>query len=794
MTMSLRQSILCLLGVSLLITIAIGGIGSHFMLKNAESIDYQYDNTTKAALYIEKIKSNFWRANSLLLQAALDKDPRSIEQNYVRVLALYKQNDALLNLYEQTDSSGPKEDALYEYLIVKRQRFHEANARALELARLSTDDPAIAAFNAYNNEKLLPLLNEYMAALDNLNAHVLDAAGHANALNKENSRRAFMIIVGIIAGSIVILLVAGYYFSSGIIRAVGTETDFASAIAEKNFNVPLEPALLARKDEFGAMARALSAMRTNLIQLIGDLNTSNEAAQKASEYKSTFLARMSHEIRTPLNAIIGMTYIAKKARDHTAVHDSLNKIATSSAHLLGLINDILDMSKIEAGKFELIEEEFSLEKLLMNVCTVVSAKTDEKEQNLLVNLEPGLSSRFIGDGLRLSQVLTNMLGNACKFTPVKGTICLSVSCAEKNSLVSFVRFTVEDTGIGMTEEQITRLFTPFEQADEGTSRQFGGTGLGLAICDKIVALMGGDIRVESEFGKGSRFIITVKLKNSDQYEPAKLDASIDAQFTKVMVVDRSEEVRRFFTDLFRELQVTVSTAGSAETALDVLRKNKESDPFTIVFLDWDTLGDNGAAFVKKIKTEFGGRVIVVLVSTAKFAEIEDKAVDAGVNRFLAKPIFPSAVINLVNEVIGSPRSAATAPAAGADFTGKRFLLVEDNEINREIAFAYLENTGVSVDIAENGVEAVEKYLAAKGEYDLILMDVHMPVMDGHTASRRIRAEENDRGWRRGIIVAMTANAFKEDVARCLEAGMDDHIAKPMSADGLLDILRKHLSA
>ena len=573
------------------------------------------------------------------------------------------------------------------------------------------------------------------------------------------------------------------------------EIGFASAIAEKNFDVALKPSLLARSDEFGAMARALEAMRANLIQLINELNVSNESAQQANQHKSVFLARMSHEIRTPLNAIIGMTHIAKKAKDHEAVHASLNKISTSSAHLLGIINDILDMSKIEAGKFELVEEEFGLEKLLMNMCTVASAKADEKEQTLLVSLENGLGSRYIGDGLRLSQVLTNILGNACKFTPVKGIIRLSVSSVEKNNLWSRVCFAIADTGIGMTEEQIGRLFSPFEQADGGTSRQFGGTGLGLAICDKIVKLMDGDIRVESEFGKGSTFIVTVKLRNSAQYQPAKLDASIDARRTKIMVVDKLDEVRGFFAKLFHELNVTVAAAENTDAAFRLLRENRENEPFNIVFLDWDTMEEEGPAFVRQVKAEFGSQVIVVLVAASKFSDIEDKAVDAGANRFLAKPIFPSTVVNLVNEVIGVAASkVASAPADTETFTGKRLLLVEDNEINREIACAYLDNTGVTVDVAENGVEAVEKYLTAQGGYDLVLMDVHMPVMDGYTATRRIRAEERNRGWRRSAIVAMTANAFKEDIARCLEAGMDAHLAKPMSLDSMGQILRNYLAA
>ncbi len=764
------------------------------MLKNADDITFQYENTTKPALNLEKIKANFWKAYTLTLQMSLDKERKAIDNNYIKVVALYHDNDNLMSLYKNSKSSGNGEDALYAVLVEKRKKFHELNKHALELDLLTTTDEAIKDFNEYNNAVMLPALTEFMDALDTLSAHMLQVAADTNARNESNSHTAVIMIAGIIVAAVIILLLSGHYFASGIMQAVTEETDFASAIAKKNFDAPLRPNLSTRNDEFGAMARALETMRDNLRNLINELRAANETAQRANRHKSAFLARMSHEIRTPLNAIIGMTHIAKNAKDSEAVRNSLNKISTSSALLLGIINDILDMSKIEAGKFELLEEEFGLEKLLMNICTVASAKADEREQALLVSMENGLGSRYIGDGLRLSQVLTNILGNACKFTPVKGVIRLTASCVEKNTLCSRLRFTIADNGIGMTEEQMGRLFSPFEQADGGTARQFGGTGLGLAICDKIVGLMGGDIRVESEFGTGSSFIITVKLKNSERYAPTQLDDSVNLGGTRVMIVDRQAEMRDFFSKLFSRLDIPVSAAEDTVAALRLLRENTDDQPLSIVFLDWATMGEEGPAFVKRVKEEFGGRVVVVLVAASKFAEIEDKAVEAGVNRFLSKPVFPSTVVNLMNEVFGAPANAGVqTPMQSPTFIGKRLLLVEDNEINREIAHAYLENTGILVDMAENGAEGVEKYLTAQDAYDLVLMDVHMPIMDGYTATRRIRAEEEARDLRRAPIVAMTANAFKEDIERCLVSGMDGHLPKPMNFEDMGQMLRKYLS-
>lgn len=801
MTIGFRQSIFFLICVSLLVTMVVGGIGSYFIMKNVADITYQYENTTKPAMYLENAKANYWISHALLLQIALDQDRELMDDNYVKILALYKKNEELVELFKFIEFSSPQTQVLYQEFEENRQKYRAVRLKALELDLATTTPETLAAFNKFNNETLLPAFYAFTDALDTLSEHILTTAIHTNALNKQNSNAALITMGAIIAAAVITLLIVGSYFSRSIIRAVEKVTGFASSIAANNFSTNLDTPLLSREDEFGTMARALDRMQDNLAAMIdklnktaSDLEASNEQAQKANESKSIFLARMSHEIRTPLNAIIGMTYIAQNTQKDSVIGDSLNKISTSSSHLLGIINDILDMSKIEAGKFELMEDEFNLEKLLMNVCTVASVKTNEKEQNLIVHIENGLSTRFLGDNLRLSQVLTNILNNASKFTPVKGTIRLSASCASKNSLSSLVRFTVEDTGIGLTKEQISRLFTPFEQADGGIARQFGGTGLGLAICDKITKLMDGSIEVESEFGVGSRFIITVKLKNSQQVEPIKLDQSIDVNRTKVLIIDESKDVREFFANLFHELKISLVTAESTDSAFEVIKENASSEPFNIIFLDWNTAEAEGINFVRKIKETFGDQIIVVLFSCANFNEIEEKAVTAGVNRFLPKPVFSSSIINLINEIIGAPDLAALPmQTETTDLSDKNILLVEDNEINQEIVSAYLEPTGIRIDVAVNGVEAVEKHLASAEKYDLVFMDLHMPIMDGYTATRRIREQETKNGWHKVPIIAMTANAFKEDIERCLNAGMDDHLAKPLDVADTMRILQKYLS-
>jgi signal transduction histidine kinase/DNA-binding response OmpR family regulator len=513
-------------------------------------------------------------------------------------------------------------------------------------------------------------------------------------------------------------------------------------------------------------------------------------AERASRAKSDFLANMSHEMRTPMNAIIGMTTIAKTSRNLEKKEYCLGKIENASTHLLGVINDILDMSKIEANKFELSPAEFTFEKSLQKAVNVINFRVEEKHQNFQVHIDREIPPILIGDDQRLAQVITNLLSNAVKFTPEGGFIRLDAVLEKKAGELCTVRMSVTDSGIGVSAEQQSRLFSSFEQADSSTSRKFGGTGLGLAISKRIVEMMNGAIWVESELGKGASFIFTVQLREgAGQQEEMK--RSVNWGALRVLTVDDDPDIREYFGDIAGRLGFSCETAQSGEEALALI---EERGGFDLYFVDWKMPGMNGIELSRRIKGQ-GCKGIVIMISATDRSVLEDEAKQAGVDSFLSKPLFPSGIADCVSRCLG--RGQVSIPDADEPafdrFDGKRILLAEDVEINREIVLTLLEPSGLTIDCAENGAEAVRRYTASSDQYDMILMDVQMPEMDGYEATRRIRAFEAERGERRVPIIAMTANVFREDVEKCLEAGMNGHVGKPLDMNDVLDKLRQYLA-
>ncbi|MCL1835294.1 MAG: response regulator [Oscillospiraceae bacterium] len=524
----------------------------------------------------------------------------------------------------------------------------------------------------------------------------------------------------------------------------------------------------------------LKARDEQLIQAINLAHIANEA-------KSAFLANMSHEIRTPMNAIIGMTSIAESTDRVDRKNYAIEKIKDAATHLLGLINDILDVSKIEAGKLELSPVEFVFENMLKRVVTVNNLRVIEKKQKLMVQIDKDVPGSVLGDEQRLTQVLTNLLSNAVKFTPDGGAINISVGLAGEKDGVCTLKASVSDSGIGISPEQQEKLFQSFQQAESSTTRKFGGTGLGLVISKNIVEMMGGNIWIDSELGKGATFSFTVDLIRGVDKEYSVPDLS-DLRF---LAVDDDHVILDYFVKIAERYGASCHTADSAVRAL---RLREENGPYSIYFVDYQMPGMDGMELTRLLKEKDGDQAHIIMISGMEWSMIEDEARDTGVDRFLLKPLFPSNIVDCVNEFLHAGHSEPEDFSVSIDrFEGCRVLLVEDIEINREIVMTMLEDTLLSIDCAENGRIAVEKFMKNPEKYDAIFMDVQMPEMDGYEATETIRALDLPNA--RDIpIIAMTANAFREDIERCLEAGMNGHVAKPLNFDEVFDMLRVYLGS
>lgn len=519
-----------------------------------------------------------------------------------------------------------------------------------------------------------------------------------------------------------------------------------------------------------------------------------ESSRAASEAKSCFFSHMSHEIRTPMNAIIGMTTIAlSRIDDQARVRDCLCKISDSSRHLLRLINDVLDMSKIESGKLAIVHESFNLHEVIANITNIVRAQVQEQRQDFDIFLEDVDEENLVGDAMRLNQVLLNILSNAIKFTPKGGKITLRLKQLEKKNNRIRIRFTIADTGIGMSQEHLEKLYHPFEQATATTAAKYGGTGLGMSITANLVTMMGGSINVSSQEGVGTTFFVEIPFELSGKvtFEPNSLPPF------KVLVIDDDEGTCEHAELLLEEMGLKPTWTMSAEEGVELARDaHRAGDGFDICLIDWNMPRMNGAQTAKAIRQAVGGDTLIIIVSAYDWASIQDDALRSGVDHFMPKPLFAS---TLYNTIVASSHKLGVDTSCDDrvvnqqeyDFSGRRVLLVEDNEFNQEIAQEFLEMVHVETDIAENGKEAVDKMTnSLPGYYDLILMDVQMPVMDGYEATRTIRASSHPDAQTIGII-AMTANAFVEDVARAVASGMNGHVAKPIDVSALYQTLASY---
>lgn len=519
------------------------------------------------------------------------------------------------------------------------------------------------------------------------------------------------------------------------------------------------------------------------------LSLALSAAQQANKAKTMFLNSMSHDIRTPMNAIIGFTALAQTHINNTEqVQDYLAKINTSSTHLLSLINDILDMSRIESGSVKLDEKPVHMPDLLHDLRTMIQGLINAKQQNLYIDTQDVTHEDVITDKLRLNQILINIVGNAIKFTPVGGDIIIHLvekPCKTKGYTI--YEFSIKDTGIGMSSEFLGHVFDTFAREQSSTVSGIQGTGLGMAITKNIIEMMGGTIEVESEEGKGSKFTVTLTLRLANQsikYEPIA-----ELQGARALVVDDDIDTCRSVCKMLRSIDMHPDwTVTGKEAVLRAQDASELNDEYKVYIIDYLMPDMNGIETIRRIRRVISEDVPIIVLTAYDWSDFEQEAREAGATAFVAKPIFMSELRNVLTKPVKIEEHKTEQTQRVYDYRDKRVLLVEDNELNRELALAIMGETGMKIDCAEDGIEAVNIINeASEDQYDLILMDVQMPRMDGYTATREIRTLSNNK--KANIpIVAMTANAFEEDRRKAFECGMDGHIVKPINMKEIAKIL------
>jgi signal transduction histidine kinase/CheY-like chemotaxis protein len=589
-----------------------------------------------------------------------------------------------------------------------------------------------------------------------------------------------------------------------------------------NLGIALENARLytetqAANEALENRVNELDEARLAMLNMMKDLDEARSEAEDATKAKSEFLANMSHEIRTPMNAIMGMAHLAMKTDLTPKQYDYLKKVDISAKSLLGIINDILDFSKIEAGKMDMEAVDFQLEETLDNISTLVGIKTQEKGLELLFKTDSAVPRALVGDPLRLGQILINLSNNAVKFTDT-GEIVVAVELVKKDQAQVSLKFSVRDSGIGMTAEQAAKLFQPFAQADSSTTRKYGGTGLGLTISKRLAEMMGGKIWVESQAGRGSTFSFTANFGLGKETAKKRFKPASELRGMKVLVVDDNATSRSILQEMLESFSFEVFLASSGEEGITELEGANAGRPFELVIMDWKMPGMDGIEASKRIKNHKGLSKIppIILVTAYGREEVMQQAEQVGLAGFLIKPISPSMLFDAIMQAFGEalPETSRVTQRheqeaeALKHIQGARVLLVEDNEINQQVAREILEGAGLVVALATNGQEAVNAVKA--NNYDAVLMDVQMPVMDGYEATRKIRewqriaqssklkaanSSEMSASSLQPLtsnipIIAMTAHAMAGDEDKSLQAGMNGHVTKPIDPDQLFATLQK----